>query len=333
MTFSAFAALGAKKDLVPFSYDPAPLGPRDVEVEITHCGICLSDIHLIDNDWSTSAYPLVPGHEIVGRVAATGEGCALAAGQRVGIGWQRSACFECEQCLGGHENLCAGQQATCVGHRGGFATHIRTDSRFVFPLPEALDSATTAPLLCGGVTVFAPLRRWGVGPRSHVGIIGLGGLGHLALRFLRAMGSRVTVFTSSPAKRDDALQLGADSVASSVSPREIRAFNSSLDFILCTAPVRVDWVGFLQTLKPNGVFCLVGAPPGLLQFPASQLLTSQRVVCGSDIGSPAAIREMLTFATEHRIGAQVETNSMTEVNEAIQRVRQNLVRYRMVLTN
>ncbi|HXX70364.1 MAG TPA: NAD(P)-dependent alcohol dehydrogenase [Polyangiaceae bacterium] len=333
MIVSGYAAPAAKEALVPFTYEPAPLGPKDVEVEITHCGICHSDIHLIDNDWSTSVYPLVPGHEIVGRIVARGDECALSPGQRVGIGWQRSACLQCEQCLAGRENLCPTQQATCVRHKGGFATHIRTDSRFVFPLPEALESAATAPLLCGGATVFAPIRRWGVGPGAHVGIVGLGGLGHLALRFLRAMGCRVTVFTSSSTKRDEALHLGAESAVSSVTPREIRAFTSRLDFVLCTVPARLDWVGYLQTLKPNGVFCLVGAPPGLIQFPASLLLTGQRVVCGSDIGSPGVIREMLAFATEHRIGAQVEIVPMSEVNAALARVRQNLVRYRMVLTN
>jgi uncharacterized zinc-type alcohol dehydrogenase-like protein len=333
VTFSAFAAPATKQALVPFAYEPAPLAPADVEVEISHCGICHSDLHLIDDDWSTSTYPLVPGHEIVGTVVAAGAECALAMGQRVGIGWQRSACFECEQCRAGHENLCPTQQATCVGHMGGFARSIRTDGRFVFALPEALEAAAAAPLLCGGVTVFAPLRRWGVGGASRVGVIGLGGLGHLALRFLRAMGAHVTAFTSSPDKRDDALRLGADAVASSVSPREIRGLKNQLDFLLCTVPARLDWVTYLQTLKPNGVLCLVGAPPGLLQIPAAQLLTGQRAICGSDIGSPAAIREMLAFAAEHGIGAQVETAPMTEVNAALQRVRDNRVRYRMVLTN
>jgi alcohol/geraniol dehydrogenase (NADP+) len=333
VTFSSFAALAPKQALVPFAYEPAQLAPADVEVEISHCGICHSDLHLIDNDWSSSTYPLVPGHEIVGTVAAVGDDCTLAVGQRVGIGWQRSACLECAQCRAGNENLCATQQAICVGHMGGFARSIRTDGRFVFALPEALDAAAAAPLLCGGVTVFAPLRRWGIGARSRVGVIGLGGLGHLALRFLRAMGSHVTAFTSSPDKRDDALRLGADAVASSVSPREIRGMANQLDFLLCTVPARLDWVTYLQTLRPNGVLCLVGAPPGLLQIPAAQLLTGQRAICGSDIGSPAAIREMLAFAAEHGIGAQVETAPMTEVNEALQRVRDNRVRYRMVLTN
>jgi alcohol/geraniol dehydrogenase (NADP+) len=333
MTVSAFAALAAKQALAPFEYDPSPLGPADVEVDISHCGICHSDLHLIDNDWSSSTYPLVPGHEIVGTVAAVGADCTLVVGQRVGIGWQRSACLECEQCRAGHENLCATQQATCVGNMGGFARSIRTDGRFVFALPDALDAAAAAPLLCGGVTVFAPLRRWGVGASSRVGVIGLGGLGHLALRFLRAMGSQVTAFTSSPDKRDDALRLGADAVTSSVSPREIRGMANTLDFLLCTVPARLDWISYLQTLKPNGVLCLVGAPPGLLQIPAAQLLTGQRAICGSDIGSPAAIREMLAFAAEHGIGAEVETAPMADVNVALQRVRDNRVRYRMVLTN
>jgi len=333
MTFSAFAALATKQALVPFVYEPAPLAAADVEVEISHCGICHSDLHLIDDDWSSSSYPLVPGHEIVGRVVAAGDDCMLAVGQRVGIGWQRSACLECEPCRAGHENLCATQQATCVGHMGGFARRIRTDGRFVFALPEALDAAAAAPLLCAGVTVFAPLRRWGIVNGSRVGVIGLGGLGHLALRFLRAMGAHVTAFTSSPDKRDDALRLGADAVASSVSPREIRGLKNQLDFLLCTVPARLDWVTYLQALKPNGVLCLVGAPPGLLQIPAAQLLTGQRAICGSDIGSPAAIREMLAFAAEHAIGAQVETAPMSEVNAALQRVRDNRVRYRMVLTN
>ena len=167
----------------------------------------------------------------------------------------------------------------------------------------------------------------------HVGVIGVGGLGHLALRFARAMGCATTAFTSSPDKREEALRLGADEVASSKVAREILAYKGKLDFLLCTAPARVDWISYLQALKPGGVLCLVGAPPGLMQFPASLLLSAQRAVCGSDIGSPAAMREMLAFAAEHHIAAQVETVPMAEVNDAIQRVRDNRVRYRMVLTS
>ena len=333
MTIAGYAALAAKKPLVQHAFEPSPLLPTEVEVEISHCGICRSDIHLIDDDWGLSTYPLVPGHEIVGTVVDAGPECEHSVGQRVGIGWQRSACLECELCRAGHENLCAKQQATCLGNMGGFARRIRTDGRFAFALPEGLDSAETAPLLCAGVTVFAPLRRWGVERGAQVGVIGIGGLGHLAVRFLSAMGCETTVFTSSPDKGKEASRLGAQGAASSTNAREIRAYKNHFAFLLCTAPARLDWITYLETIKPNGVLCLVGAPPGLMQIPGSQLLVGQRAICGSDIGSRRDIKEMLAFAAEHRIGAQVETAPMTDVNRAIERVRKNDVRYRMVLTN
>ena len=333
MTFSAFAALAAKQALVPYEYEPRALQPQEVEIEISHCGVCHSDIHLIDNDWSTSVYPLVPGHEVVGTVAAVGADCTLRPGQRVGVGWQRSSCHQCEYCLAGEEQLCARQEATCVGHMGGFARRIRVDGRFAFPLPPQMDAASAAPLLCAGATVFAPLRRWHVGPATRVGVIGIGGLGHLALRFLRAMGCQPTAFTASADKRQAALELGATEVTSSTDARELRAAANRFDFLLCTVPARLDWISYVQALRPNGVLCLVGAPPGLMQIPPGLLVGSQRVICGSDIGSPAAIREMLTFSAEHGIGAQVETAPLSEVNAALQRVRDNRVRYRMVLTN
>lgn len=333
MSIPAFAALAASQALVPYAYEPAPLAAVEVEVAISHCGICHSDLHLIDDDWSVSSYPLVPGHEIVGHVTAAGAAAAHAIGARVGIGWQRSACFDCELCRAGHENLCERQQATCVGHMGGFAGRIRVDGRFAFALPASLDAAEAAPLLCGGATVFAPLRRWGVHAGMRVGVIGIGGLGHLALRFLRAMGCETTAFTSSPDKREEALRLGANDATSSTHPGELRGQAGRFDFLLCTVPARLDWIAYLRACKPNGVLCLVGAPPGLMQFPAAQLLTGQRTLCGSDIGSPSAIREMLAFAAEHRIGAEVERAPMAEVNAAVQRVRDNKARYRMVLEN
>jgi alcohol/geraniol dehydrogenase (NADP+) len=318
---------------VPYLLEAADLRPNEVEIRIAYCGVCHSDLHLIDNDWSTSSYPLVPGHEIVGTISAAGPESGRVVGEQVGVGWQRSACLECELCRRGEENLCPRQEATCVGHVGGFANTIRLDGRFAFPLPPGLDGAGAAPLLCAGVTVYAPLRRWNVSPGARVGVIGIGGLGHLALRFLHAMGCESTAFTSSAAKTDELKAMGARNVASSTNAREILAYPNHFDFLLCTVPARLDWISYLQTLKPNGVLCFVGAPPGLLQIPASQLLLSQRVVCGSDIGSPAMIREMLAFAAQHGIAAQVETAPMAEVNAALQRVRDNRVRYRMVLTN
>lgn len=332
MKIAAFAAPAAKQLLEPYAYDvDAPLGEHDVEIAIECCGICHSDLHLIDNDWGNSSYPLVPGHEIVGTVSAAGAAGGHVVGARVGVGWQRSSCHVCAECLAGRENLCALQEATCVGHPGGFAERIRVDGRFTFALPASLPSAAAAPLLCGGVTVFAPMRRWGVRAGSPVGVIGIGGLGHLALRFLRAMGCEVTAFSSTPDKRLEALRLGAHEAASSTDAREIRAFANRFEFLLCTVPARLDWITYLNTLKPNGVLCLVGAPPGLIQIPAAQLLSSQRVICGSDIGSPALIREMLAFSAEHDIVAQIEEAPLADCNNAVERVRKNQARYRMVL--
>jgi uncharacterized zinc-type alcohol dehydrogenase-like protein len=333
MTIHAFATHAAKGTLAAFDYEPEAIGAHDVEIAISHSGICHSDIHLIDDDWGVSRYPLVPGHEIVGTVTAAGELCALRVGQRVGVGWQRSACLACDLCAEGNENLCASQKATCVGAHGGFADRIRTDGRFVFPLPDSLDSARAAPLLCGGVTVFAPIRRHRVGKGDQVGVIGVGGLGHLAVRFLAALGCEITVFSSTPEKREEARRLGAHHAASSVDARELRKHEGRFHFLLSTAPARLDWITYLKTLRPNGVLCLVGAPPGLLQIPAGPLLTGQRTICGSDIGSRREIVETLAFAAEHGIGAQVEAMGLADVNRAIERVRKNEVRYRMVLVS
>jgi uncharacterized zinc-type alcohol dehydrogenase-like protein len=332
MTIHAMAAAAAKAALTPFSYEPSTLGPDDVELAVTHCGICHSDLHLIDDDWRRSSYPLVPGHEVVGTVTAVGSAVThLAVGQRAGVGWQRSACLACAECRAGRENLCAAQEATCVGHHGGFADRLRTDGRFAFALPEALASVDAAPLLCGGVTVFAPLRRYGAGPGRTVGVVGIGGLGHLAVRFAHALGAEVVAFTSSPDKRGELIALGADEVAVSTDARELRRLAGRLDLIVVTANAKLDWIGYLQTLRPNGVLCLVGAPPGLIQIPPALLVTQQRSICGSDIGDRATIAEMLDFAAAHRIAPVVETAGLHAVNAALDRVRENRVRYRMVI--
>jgi uncharacterized zinc-type alcohol dehydrogenase-like protein len=331
---AAFAATEKRAPLRAFAYDPGPLGPDEVEIAVSHCGLCHSDLHLIDDSWGRSRYPLVPGHEVVGTVVACGgQVRELRAGQRVGVGWQRGACLSCELCVAGQENLCPEQEATCLGHPGGLAERLRVDARFAFALPDELDAAQAAPLLCGGITVYAPLRRYGVGPNTRVGVVGIGGLGHLALRMLRVFGCEVTAFSTSPSKREEALALGAHHFAASNEPRAVLEHANRFDLVLSTVHARLDWTTYLRTLRPRGTLCLVGAPPGLLQLPASLLVTGERAVAGSDIGGRAQIREMLRFCARHQVTAQIETSPMDEahVNAAIERLRENKVRYRAVL--
>ena len=333
MNIQCYAAMAKNQALEKYQYTPEPLKPYDIEVNITHCGICRSDLHLIDNDWETSIYPLVPGHEIIGKIAKIGDAVQeLQVGQRVGIGWQRSSCMHCGWCNQGEENLCFKQEATCVGHPGGFAQAIRADSRFAFPIPDELSSEHAAPLLCGGVTVFSPLLEY-VRPTSRVGIIGIGGLGHMAVQFARAFGCEVTAFSSSPDKKKEAEELGAHYFISSKDENALKKAANSFDFILSTVAVSLDWLVYLNTLKPKGILCFVGAVPKPLQIPVFSLLVGRKSICGSNIGSRPDIKQMLRFAALNGIKAQVEVFPMEEANAAITKLRQGKVRYRPVLKN
>jgi uncharacterized zinc-type alcohol dehydrogenase-like protein len=332
MGFHAWAAHGEKGALKPFVYDPEPLGLHDVEIRISHCGICHSDVHLVDGDWGVGRYPMVPGHEIVGTVAAAGPAVRhLATGQRVGVGWQRSACLECEWCLSGQENLCEREVATCVDQHGGFAERIRVDGRFAFAIPDALASEHAAPLLCGGVTVYAPLARW-ARPALRVGVVGIGGLGHLALQFARAMGCEVTAISTSPDKQAEARAFGAHRFVATSEPKALRAAGRSLDLLLSTVFVAQDWKGLLRTLRPNGVLCLVGAPDDPLSLDAGAMLGRQLSVTTSAIGGRPAVRETLAFAARHGIAPKVEERPLAEADAALDVVRKGRARYRVVLT-
>ncbi len=331
MSVHAYAATRKKGALAPFSYEPAPLGPHDVEVRITHCGICHSDVHLVDGDWGMGRYPMVPGHEIVGTVTEAGPQVAhLQPGQRVGIGWQRGACLACAECLSGNENLCARNQATCVDHFGGFADSIRVDSRFAFPIPEALASAQAAPLLCGGVTVYAPLSRW-ARPPMRVAVVGIGGLGHLALQFARAMDCEVTAISTSPDKEAEARGFGAHRFLATREKGALRAAAGSQDLILSTVFVPQDWMALVAALRPNGVLCVVGGPPEPISVPAFALISGQKTVAGSAIGGRPAIREMLDFAARHGVAATIEESPMSEADRGLARTRAGEARYRVVL--
>ena len=329
-----FAAHAAGAELLPLRYDPGALGAREVEVAISHCGVCHSDIHLISNDWGISQYPFIPGHEIIGTVSALGsEATGFTVGQRVGIGWQSNSCGQCEWCMKGMENLCASMEATCVHRHGGYANRVRANMRFVIPIPEALESEGAAPLLCGGITVYSPLRTYGIHPASRVGVVGIGGLGHLAIQFARAFGAEVTAFSTNTAKEEEARKLGAHRFVHSRETKSIREVTGSLDLIISTINADQDWNIYVQALRPTGTLCFVGVPPSPLSLQAFPLIGGMRTVAGSPIGSPFALREMMEVAARHGIKATTERFAMAKVNDAIAKVKKNKVRYRAVVAN
>jgi uncharacterized zinc-type alcohol dehydrogenase-like protein len=328
-----YAAHAAGAELLPYHYDPGNVGPFEVEIAISHCGICYSDLHLIMNDWGMSQYPFIPGHEVVGKVTAIGTQVRnVQKGQRVGLGWQSNSCGICEWCKLGMENLCAQSEATCVHRHGGYADRVRANSRFVIPLPESLESENAAPLLCGGITVYNPLRSNGVNPATRVGIIGIGGLGHLAIQFARAFGAEVTAFSSSIGKEEEARALGAHRFINNRETKSMREVSGKLDFILNTANADQDWNHYLAALRPTGKLCFVGVPPSPISLPAFPLISGMRSVGGSPIGSPRQIVEMLDVAARHNIKAKTELFPLSKVNEAIDKVKKNKVRYRAVLS-
>ncbi|HYN37781.1 MAG TPA: NAD(P)-dependent alcohol dehydrogenase, partial [Rhodospirillales bacterium] len=308
-------------------------GVGEVAVAIAHCGICHSDLSMIDNEWGFSAYPLVPGHEVIGTVAAVGEGVdTLRPGQTVGLGWYARSCMHCEQCMSGDHNLCAKAEGTIVGRHGGFADKVRAHAPWVLPLPDGLDPATSGPLFCGGITVFNPIVRNGIRGTDRVGVIGIGGLGHIALRFLHAWGCEVTAFSTSADKEAEARSLGADRFVVTRDPSALTPLAGTFDMILVTLNVGLDWDAYIAMLRPRGKLHFVGAVPSITAavFP---LLLSERSVGGSPLGSPATTAMMLTFAARHGIAPVTEDYPMSRVNDAIERLRSGRARYRIVLRN
>jgi len=281
----AVHAAGAQ--LLPYKYDPGELQTHEVEIQISHCGVCHSDVHLIDNDWGISRYPFIPGHEIVGTVVAVGSDVIdRSIGERVGVGWQADSCGICEWCRQGDEHLCAKSQPTCVGRSGGFADSIRVNSRFAIPVPDALESENVAPLMCGGITVYSPLRNHGVRPSSRVGVIGIGGLGHMGLQFAKAFGAEVTAFSTSKDKEAEALAMGAHHFVNTRDTGALKKVAGSFDFLLSTVSAEQDWQGFVNSLRPKGTLCVVGVPPSPIALQAFPLIAGQRSVSGSPSGSP-----------------------------------------------
>ena len=317
-----------------FKYDPGKLGLHEVEIAITHCGVCHSDLHLIANDWGISQYPFIPGHEIVGTITATGtEVHSLTVGQRVGLGWQSNSCGVCEWCSRGMENLCPSSEGTCVHRQGGYAERVRANARFVIPIPEPLGSEQAAPLLCAGITVYNPLRTHGINPSSRVGIVGIGGLGHLAIQFARVFGAEVTAFSSSAAKEEEARALGAHNFVNTRESKAMKDVVGSLDFILSTINADQDWGVYVAALRPTGTLCFVGVPPSSLSVHAFPLISGLRSITGNPAGSPYRLKEMLDVAARHGVKATTESFPMAQANTAIDKVKKGKVRYRAVLAN
>lgn len=304
---NAWAALEAKKPLQPFSYDPGPLHPDEVEVAVEHCGICHSDLSVVNNEWGFSKFSVVPGHEVAGRVVALGANArGLKVGQRVGIGWNAESCLHCRWCLSGSQHLCREAVPTIVGHHGGFADRVRAQWPWVIPLPDGLDSGVAGPLLCGGTTVFAPLPTFDIRATDRVGVVGIGGLGHMALQFANAWGCEVTAFTSSESKNQEAKDLGAHHVVPSRDTAAIRALAGKLDLLLVTVNVSLDWPAMMATLAPKGRMHVVGAVLKPIPVMAFDLIGGQKSVSGSPTGAPVTISDMLDFAVRHKIAPLVE---------------------------
>jgi alcohol/geraniol dehydrogenase (NADP+) len=330
---SAYAALSKKATLTPFSYESAPLGPHDVDVRVTHCGICHSDLAMIDNDWHMTAYPLVPGHEVAGLVAAVGaDVTSVKVGDRVGVGWQCGSCTACEYCLRGRENFCAKSCSTIVRHHGGWASQVRTQEHFAIPLPDAIDAADAAPLMCAGTTVFAPMLHYNVKPTMRVAVIGVGGLGHLAVQYLAKFGCEVTAISSTGSKSDEARQLGAKHVRATRDPDALKKAKRSFDFIMSTVSASLDWNAVIAMLRPEGTLCLPGIPDADLKFGAFGIISGEKRVVGGGAGSPSDTAEMLAFTVRHGIKPMIEQFKMADVNAAVTHVREGKARYRVVLS-
>ncbi|PHQ33878.1 NADPH-dependent aldehyde reductase Ahr [Rhodopirellula bahusiensis] len=331
-TVHAYAVKESKGTFEEFEYELDDIGSDEVDIDVESCGICHSDISMVDNDWEMSEYPLVPGHEVIGKVSSIGDHVShLSVGDRVGLGWHAGYCMACDQCMSGDHNLCNDAQATIGGRHGGFADTVRAQSASVVKIPDPLNAKEAGPLLCGGVTVFNPFMQLGLSPTSSVGVIGIGGLGHLALKFANAWGCEVTAFTSE-SKQEEALEMGAHHTINSRDVDAIKNTDLRFDLVISTINVPLDWNAVLGTLKTHGRLHMVGAltePMEIGLLP--HMLFNQLSLGASPVGPPAVIRTMLDFAARHQIAPVTEHYPMSKVNDAFDRLRSGDARYRIIL--
>ena len=332
--FQAYAASEAKSELKLFEYEPGALASNEVQIKVETCGICHSDLSMLNNDWGISQFPLVPGHEVIGIVESLGAQVKhLKIGQRVGVGWFSNSCMTCEWCVGGEHNLCESTEGIIVGRHGGFADRVRTDATWAIPIPDGINPESAGPLMCGGITVFNPILQFNIKPTDHVGIIGIGGLGHIALKFLHSYGCEVTAFSSNEEKENDAKIFGANHFVNSSDSNSLEKIAGSLDFIISTVNVALDWPSYINVLRPKGRLHIVGAVMEPLPIPLFPLLFGQKSVSASPLGSPFTAGVMLEFAARHKLEPLVETYPIDKVNEAMEKLRSGKTRYRLVLKN
>ena len=331
-TVHAYAATSPSSPLTPFTYELPPIDAEHVDIRVEYCGICHSDLSMLRNEWGFTTYPLVPGHEVVGRVEVVGSLVKnLKVGDRVGLGWFSESCMTCPQCMGGDHNLCGSGEGTIVGRHGGFADLVRAHWAWAIKIPEALPAVSAGPLFCGGITVFSPIVEFNVRPTDRVGVIGAGGLGHLAIQFLNKWGCEVTAFSSTPDKADELTKLGAHRVVNSRDSEALKAEAGRFDFIISTVAVPLEWMAYVAALAPKGRLHTVGAIPEPVALEAFPLIMGQRSFSGSPLGSPATTALMLDFCARHGIAPIVEEFPLSEVNKAIDRLENGSPRYRVVL--
>ncbi|NBR47644.1 NAD(P)-dependent alcohol dehydrogenase [bacterium] len=331
-TVHAYAATSPSSPLTPFTYELPPIDAEHVDIRVEYCGICHSDLSMLRNEWGFTTYPLVPGHEVVGRVEVVGSLVKnLKVGDRVGLGWFSESCMTCPQCMGGDHNLCGSGEGTIVGRHGGFADLVRAHWAWAIKIPEALPAVSAGPLFCGGITVFSPIVEFNVRPTDRVGVIGAGGLGHLAIQFLNKWGCEVTAFSSTPDKADELTKLGAHRVVNSRDSEALKAEAGRFDFIISTVAVPLEWMAYVAALAPKGRLHTVGAIPEPVALEAFPLIMGQRSFSGSPLGSPATTALMLEFCARHGIAPMVEEFPLSEVNKAIDRLENGSPRYRVVL--
>ena len=340
MNVHAYAAPAAAEPLVPTVIERRAVGPNDVLIAVTHAGICHSDIHTVRGDWGPQSYPLVPGHEIVGVVAEVGSAVTgHGVGDRVGVGCMVNSCGECANCRNGNEQYCLNGMVATYGAvdrdgtitQGGYSTHLVVDADYVLRVPDGIDPAAAAPLLCAGITTYSPLRRWGAGPGRRVAVVGLGGLGHMAVKIASAMGAEVTVLSQSLKKQEDGLRLGADHYNATSDPDTFTALAGQFDLIVNTVSASIDVDAYLSLLGVDGVLVNVGAPAEPLSLNVFSLIGARRAYAGSMIGGIGETQEMLDFCAEHGIGSEVEVISADRINDAYERVLASDVRYRFVI--